>query len=213
MPSVTARNRVRILLFAGALALFLAVFKGDGGYGDIQQYLDDAQRMWLSGDLRVPDPDGGFHYQRFVLGLPFLSAPFVWLGHALKIAADSGINERTVSVLIVPILGALAVVLIFEWNRVWGATDKTALASALIVAFSSPLPNYTRFYFTEVLGFTATYLACVSFLRAEVENSRSYFWLGLAGVGLGFLPHSHMSSLPTFSCIFLGFQCSSAQQE
>src|SRR5437868_2648025 len=97
---------IRLFLFAGIFAGFLAVYKGDGGYRDLQCYLDDAQHLWLRADLRVLKADGTFGYNRFVLGLPFVSAPLVWIGHLLAFVSPA-INERSIIALAVPLLGAL----------------------------------------------------------------------------------------------------------
>ena len=45
----------RHLIFLGAFLLFLTFFKGDGGYHDPVNYLDDAEGLWLRGDMSRPD--------------------------------------------------------------------------------------------------------------------------------------------------------------
>jgi len=89
---------MRAYFFAGTLLIFLAFYKGDGGYHDLVNYLDDAQGLWLHGDMRrvsgtedeelsdgriVEHPT--YDYSQYSLGLAFVSGPFVLLAKAVDL--------------------------------------------------------------------------------------------------------------------------------
>src|SRR5690349_4142438 len=80
--------RASIFVFSGSLLLFLTLWKGQGGYTDIKEYLDDAENLWMRGDMSVPndyvevddpaDPDNVIRkpkYNRYAVGLAIVSGP------------------------------------------------------------------------------------------------------------------------------------------
>lgn len=165
-------RRLAVYLFAGLLLAFLAVWKGDGGYRDLREYLDNAERLWLKGDLSEPrgpgeSADAPPRYNRFSLGLPILSAPLVYLGALAERLTDGAVPRRMVAALIVPLLGALAGVLVYLLGRIWNQSHAACLWAAVIFTLGSPLLSYTRLYYAEVGLLAMLLLAWWLFLRAQ----------------------------------------------
>jgi len=189
----TSWRTIAALLFGGVLLIFLAFFCGDGGYMDVREYLDEAQRLWLKWDLRLSeDPPV---YSRYALGLPFVAGPFVWAGQLLSLATGGAVHARGIGALAVPVLGAAAAVLFFFWSLAQGSTARTACWAAVLLAFSSPLLTYTQHFFAEVLVLFCVLLAALGFTQAR--RSGGSVWLLAAGLALGLMPLSHYSSAPT----------------
>ncbi|MGD0090341.1 MAG: hypothetical protein ABSE73_10520 [Planctomycetota bacterium] len=192
--------RTPLRLFGGTLLIFLAFYGGDGGYLDVREYLDDAQRLWLKGDLRVSvDPPV---YNRYALGLPIVAGPFVYAGWLLSWATGGAVSARGITALAVPVLGAAAVALFFCWSMSLGCGARAACWASLLFAFSSPVITYTQHFFTEELVLACSLLAIWSFAQA-VRTGRSGCLLA-AGAGLGFMPMAHNSSLPTTAALWSG---------
>jgi len=189
----TNLRAISICLFGGVLLIFLAFFSGDGGYMDVREYLDDAQRLWLKWDLRLSKVPPV--YSRYALGLPFVSGPFVWAGQLLSLATGGAVHARGVTALVVPVLGAGAAAAFFFWSISQGSSARVACWAAMLLAFSTPLFTYTQHFHTEVLVLCCVLMAVWSFAQARRTGKGA--WLLAAGLALGLMPMSHYSSAPT----------------
>lgn len=189
-----------LFLFGGILLIFLAFFSGEGSYLDVREYLDDAQRLWLKGDLRVSENPP--LYNRYAPGLPFVAGPFVYAGLLLSWATGGAVHARGITVLVVPVLGAAAAVLFFLWACSVGCGKRAACWAALLLAFTSPLLTYTQHFFAEVLVFCGVLLAVWSFTQA-LHTGRGGYWF-TAGAALGLLPLSHFAAFPMTAALWAG---------
>lgn len=181
--SLGGSRRLTAHLFVGLFLTFLTVWKGDGGYRDLREYLDNAERLWLKGDLSEPrgpgEPaDAPLRYNRFSLGLPILSAPLVYLGALTEKVTGGAVPRRMVAALAVPLLGALAGVLVFALGRLWKYSRAASLWAAVIFTLGSPLFSYTRLYYAEVGLLAMLLLAWWLFLSAQHDATGK----GAAGI-------------------------------
>lgn len=167
-------------LFLGLLLIYMAFWRGEGGYRDLREYLDIAEGLWLRGDTSIPGQSG--IYYRFAPGLPFLSGPLVLLGAALQHIA-SPLTSRTLGTLTVPLLGAGASVLLFASARRLGASQRASLWCALMLGAASPLLTYVKLYYAETAVLFCLALALYAWLRAEA-SAHAWLWTLLAGAGL-----------------------------
>jgi hypothetical protein len=199
------RRNIRWLIFFGALFLFLTFFKGDGGYHDLVYYMDDAQGLWLRGDMSRPDefeevdtPDGPVErpvYSQYSLGLAFIAGPFVWLGRGVEWLSSGGIDGRTVAALLIPVLGALSAVLLYEIGLELNVSARANLWAAIIFTAGTPMLTFTRLFYTETAVVFFLLLAIWSFLNALSAGSpfKSAVWSLLAGAGLAGAGACHYS--------------------
>jgi hypothetical protein len=193
-------------LFAGSLLVFLAFFGGSGGYSDLQEYLDDAQRLWLKGDVRVTeDPPT---YTRFAPGLPLVSGPFVWAGRLLSLASGGAIRERGVIALAVPLLAAASLVLFFCWARARGARARIAVWSTMVLALGSPFLMFTHWYYAEMLVLASLLLFLWGGLQAQ-RTDRPLAWMA-AGIGIALMPIAHTAWAPASIALWLGMLATAA---
>jgi hypothetical protein len=218
-----SKLRAGLLLFCGTFALFLAVWKGDGGYVDLVEYLDDAERLWLHFDLRLPaDPmilddikvlrelgqatDAELEemridaekprYNRYALGLPVLAGPLVWLGAVLEKISGGVIGPRGMAALTIPLLGATACLLLYEIGLLLNIPAPAALWSAIVFALGSPLLVYTRLFFTETALVFCILLSIWAFLKSHTAfDRRAVLWYLLAGAALAMLTFCHYGNV------------------
>ncbi|HYF49869.1 MAG TPA: phospholipid carrier-dependent glycosyltransferase [Planctomycetota bacterium] len=175
-----------MFLFFGSLLLFLSIWKGPGGYTDLHEYLDDAERLWTLFNMAVPDdfvevedpndPDNVIEmprYNRYAVGLAVVSGPLVLLGDRVeKWTGREGVR-RQIAAFTVPLLAAFSTVLVFLLGRELGFHARICHWAAIVFAFGSPFVTYTRLFFTEIAISFFVLLALWSFLRsrARVANS------------------------------------------
>lgn len=185
---------MRICLFLGFLLLFLAFWKGDGGYLDLREYLDDAERLWLKADMRLPgEPGTPPEYNRYSLGLPFLSGPFVLAGQAIQWLSGDAIGRRQVAALCVPVLAAVAGVLLFEIARLLGFSKRIGIYAALIYCLGSPHLTYARLFYADAAVECGILFAMWSFFKYADMHSGKWALLtgtGLAAAGASHYPHA-----------------------
>lgn len=194
------------LLFVGVLLCFLSIWKGDGGYADLRGYLDNAERMWLRGDLSEPntDPAAPKQYNRFSLGLPFLSAPFVYAGALIERLSQGAIGHRAVAALAVPFYGALACVLLWRIGLLCGFSMAASLWAACVFALGGPIVSYTRLYYAEVALSFCLLLGLWAHLRARAGTRHAGAWTLLAGAGMAGVMACHYSNVLLAALLWLG---------
>jgi hypothetical protein len=219
-----ASPRIRRLLFAGLLLLFLSVWKGDGGYVDLGEYLDDAERLWLKGDMRLPsDPQDvedlkelraigeisdqeldelireaeAPRYNRYAIGLPLLSGPLIGLGAGLEKITGGLISPRGTAALTVPLLSVLACVLLYDIGLLFGIPASAALWAAIVYALGSPLLAYSRLFFTESALVFCILLAVWAHLKSKQASALQEIpgWHLLTGIALALLTACHYGSV------------------
>lgn len=167
-------------LFLGLLLIYMAFWKGEGGYRDLGEYLDIAEGLWLRGDTSIPGQPGS--YYRFAPGLPFLSGPLVLLGAALQNISPA-LSPRMLGALTVPLLGALACALLYRITRLLKCSARVSLWICLLLGLGSPLLTYAKLYYAETAVLFCIALALYAWLRAEAAP-RAWPWTLLAGAGL-----------------------------
>jgi hypothetical protein len=211
LGSTSATNRsVAVWLFAGLLLCYLAVWKGDGGYQDLREYLDNAERMWLRGDLSEPPapgeaPDAPKRYNRFSLGLPFLSGPFVYAGALLERVSSGAIGTRAVAAFAVPVYGALACVVLLALGASAGLSARTSLWAAIVFGLGSPFLSYARLYYAEVGLAFCLFLGLWAHVRGRQTAERAGIgWALLSGAGLSGAFACHYTSVILVACVWLG---------
>ncbi|MEI6231850.1 MAG: phospholipid carrier-dependent glycosyltransferase [Planctomycetota bacterium] len=193
---------MRVRIFFGLLLMFLAFWKGNGGYLDLREYLDDAERMWIKADLRLPgEPGAPPQYNRYSLGLPFLSGPFVWLGEIVERVTSGAISRRAVSALIVPVLSALAGVLLFDIVSMLNFSRRIAYCSSLVFCLGSTHLTYARFFYADAGIVFGVMLAFWSFLKGSQHLSEPK-WLVLSGAGLAIAGACHYPHAPLVACVW-----------
>ena len=208
----------RLFIFLGAFLLFLTFFKGDGGYHDLVYYLDDAQGLWLRGDMARPDefeeidqPDGSVVerpvYSQYALGLAFVSGPFVLLGRGLERLTNGAIHARTVAVLIIPLLGALSALLLFEIGRALNVSASASMWAATLFVLGTPALTFTRLFYTETAIVFFLLFAVWAFLKTQdrtLSPWRALLWSLLAGAGLAGAGACHYAEGVTVAMLWLG---------
>lgn len=205
--STSAPNRsAAAWLFAGLLLCYLAVWKGDGGYRDLREYLDDAERIWLKGDLAYPPapgeaPTAPKRYNRFSLGLPFLSGPFVYAGALLERVSGGAIGTRAVAALAAPVFAALAATLLYAIGRQAGCSAIASLWAAIIFGLGSPLLSYSRLFYAEAGMAICLLFALWAHLRAK---GTALGWIFLSGAGLAGAFACHYPSALLVAGVWLG---------
>ena len=216
-PDPLNPSGIRLLIFCGTLLLFLAFFKGEGGYHDLVNYLDDAEGLWLRGDMSRPDeteevelPDGNVIerpvYSQYSLGLAFISGPFVLLGHGLERMTNGAIGARSFTVLIIPIMSALSALLIYDIGRLLGAGAKVSVWAALMFAAGTPQLTFARQFFTEAAVIFFVLAALWAFLRSVSgpTPARAPLWALAAGAGLAGAGACHYAEGPLVAALCTG---------
>lgn len=189
-PGLLARSRLLLLLAAGVLAVYMITYNGTITSADEMSLLAETESLVKRGNLRTDQliwavwahgwqaqgtlgPDGHV-YSKKGFGLPLLLAP----GFALALAVPAISKVHTA--FLVPILSSVGVVLVmFGLARRWRATQRAALALALITALATPLWPYSRTLFQE----TPSALALLLAVYAITGKPRLRDWL-LTGVAL-----------------------------
>jgi len=70
------------------------VWKGDGGYRDLGEYLNNTENLWLKGDLSKPGNPDDITY---ILGIEVLSGPFALAGAAIDKISGGLIGVRSIA--------------------------------------------------------------------------------------------------------------------
>jgi hypothetical protein len=173
---------------------FAAVFKGEPhrGYADIREYFEDAERMWLKFDLSLP----GFsepHYNRYPLGLAFLSGPFVYLGVLINYVTGGYISTRAVISLIIPLFTMGSALLLFDLAIRFGVSARAALWSTVVFALASPILTFSRLFYADMgtLFFVLSAVWC--WLRSQ--RAGGFVWLCLCGISLAGIYSTHYGSV------------------
>ncbi|HLX62760.1 MAG TPA: phospholipid carrier-dependent glycosyltransferase, partial [Planctomycetota bacterium] len=201
---------MRAHLFLGLLLIELAFWKGDGGYLDLREYLDDAERLWLKGDLRLPaEPGAPPQYNRYSLGLQVLSGPLMLVGAGVQAITQGAIGRRAIAALTVPLLAALAGVLLFEIALLLNASKRIGICAAIIYCLGSPHLTFSRFYYAEAAIECGILLSVWSYLKfhAAAPTARGR-WALLCGAGLAAAGASHYPHAPLVAdvwfCLAMG---------
>ena len=196
-------KRVQLGLFCGLLLIFLAVWKGDGGYVDLMQYLDNTESLWLKGELSIPGRPGQYYIHP--LGISVLSGPFVVAGAAVEKLSGGAVGRRSIAALSIPVFAALACVLLYRIGRELRLSPLVSLWGALMLALGSPVLNYTRFYFAEAGIALSVCTAGWAFLRARrAEGRAAVGWTLLAGAGLAGATACHFNNVFVSGFLWLG---------
>jgi hypothetical protein len=224
---------MRRFLFAGTLLIFLAFYKGDGGYHDLVNYLEDAEGLWLHADMRrlasVDEeelPDGKvvehrtYDYSQYSLGLAFVSGPFVLFAKGVdlmtgeKTVDDDGKVQlspraRKIAVLIIPVFAALTCLLLFEIGLMLGISARASLWTATMFAAGSSLLTFARLYYTEVAVVFFTILSVWAILRChDAAGKRPALWALLAGLGAAGAAGCHYAEAVMIAPLGLGMSLS-----
>lgn len=180
-------------LFAGLLLIFLSVWKGDGGYLDLRQYLDNAENLWLKGDLALPAEAGqARRYYIHPLGSAFMSGPFVLLGAAIEKLSGGAIGGRNLAAFGIPVYGTLACLLLYCTGRQLNLPAQVCVWTAWMLGLGSTFLSYTRLFFTEVPMVFCICLAGWAFVHAR--RTGSLRWTLLCGAGLAGIAACHFNS-------------------
>ena len=194
MTSFARQHRLQLTLFLGILVLFLAIWKGDGGYRDLGEYLSNAENMWLKGDLSKPGEPGKYFIHP--LGIAFLSGPFVLAGAAIERISGGAIGHRSIAALSIPVFSALACLLLYETGRELRLSPLVSFWGAVMFGLATPLLSFTRLYFGEGGIALSICLANWAFLRARRASGRETFWWALlAGTGLAGATACHFNNI------------------
>lgn len=217
-------RRGRWLIFCGALLIFLAFYKGDGGYHDLVYYLDDAEGLWLRGDMARPGeteevdlPDGTTAerpvYSQYSLGLAFVSGPFVLLSHGVERLTGGAVSARKLAVLIIPIFGALAALLLYEIGCELDISPRARLWAVIIFIAGTPILTFVRLFYTETAIVFFVLLAIWAFLKTQTapgdrtrtpSPTRQILWSLLGGAGLALAGACHYAEGPLVATLWLG---------
>lgn len=203
MTAHATERRLQLRLFCGILLIFLAVWKGDGGYLDLRQYLDNAEGMWLKGDLSIPGEPG--HYYIHPLGIAFLSGPFVIAGAVVEKVSGGAISERSIAALSIPVFSALACLLLYKIGRELQLSPLVSAWGAIMLGIATPLLSFSRLYFAEGGIAFSVCLSNWAFLRARrTDEKASAKWALLAGAGLAGITACHFNNLFVSCWLWLG---------
>jgi hypothetical protein len=196
-PAPVRWRATHLWLFLGTLCLYLVFWAGVDGYTDIAEYLDMAERLWLHGTLCMGHTaDGAPVYHPYAVGLPFLSGPFVLLGAALEWLTGGAIPTRRVIALIVPVLGALSCVLLYDIGRRLDVPHASSFTAALLLGLGSPLLSFVQLYYAETASAFFVLLALWALLQSRARGGRSRtLFLALSGAGLAGVTACHHANV------------------
>ena len=212
-PALDQSPRVRLYLALSLLLFFLAVWKGEphGGYCDIRDYMRAAEALWLRGELFfVAESDEAPAYQRYTLGLPILSGPFVLAGHALEKWTNGFIGQRAVIALIIPLMTVGAGLLIFAIGRALECPARSCLWAVVLFALGSPILTFVRLYYIDMAVVFLVLLAIWSALRALQAVGRAdsspyaWRWTALTGLSLAAITVTHYAASVMCCGLWLG---------
>jgi len=205
MDNATAPSEKRLQcgLLIGLLLIFLAVWKGDGGYRDLGEYLNNAENLWLKGDLSRPDQPG--HYYIHPLGIAVLSGPFVLAGAVIEKISGGAIGHRDVAAFSIPFFSALACLLLYKIGRLLNLSPLVSLWGALMLGLATPMISFTRLYFGEGGIAFSICLASWAFLHSDRTDGRAGLgWALLAGAGLAGATACHFNNLFISAILWMG---------
>lgn len=180
-------------LWLGVFVLFLAFWKGDGGYLDLQEQLVDAKNLWTYGNLQLRTPEGvplePPQYNRYATGLAIFSGPMVLIGRVLGAIFGDVVNQYALIALFVPLVGAFGAVFLYRLARGLNASNRVAVFTVLIFTTGGLLLSQTRFFYAEV-PLTVCVLAALAWtLEAKCEQSIQKALFAGAALGAGTLFH------------------------
>lgn len=203
LAAAPGERKLQIGLFTGLMLLFLVVWKGEGGYLDLYQYLDNTENMWMKGNLSAPpEPLSVNGYYIHPLGISYLSGPFILTGAVLQKMSGGAIKRRQVAALAIPVFCALACVLLYNIGRELQFTPAVSLWGALMLGLATPFLGFTRLYFGEGGIAVSVLFGLWAFLRAQRAGGRAALgWALLAGAGLAGTTACHFNN--TFVSFFL----------
>ena len=184
----------QICLFVGIMLLFLTVWKGDGGYLDLKQYLDNTESIWLKGELSKPGLPGQYYIHP--LGISVLSGPFMLAGVVIEKISNGFMGRRAVAAFSIPVFSAFACLLLFKIGRELNLSPTVCFCAAATLAIATPFLSYTRLYYGEAGIALGICLANWSFLRARKSSGGAAItWIVLAGAGLACAMACHFNNL------------------
>jgi len=189
---VLERN-VQICLVVGIMLLFLTVWKGDGGYLDLKQYLDNTESVWLNGELSKPGHPGQYYIHP--LGISVLSGPFMLAGVVIEKVSGGMFGRRAVAAFSIPVFSALACLLVFKTGRELNLSPSVSFFAAAALGVASPFFQYSRLYYGEAGIALGICVANWAFLRARRStDGAAIAWVVLAGAGLACATACHFNN-------------------
>ncbi len=200
---------IQLALVVGVLLIFLAVWKGEGGYRDLGEYLDNTENLWLKGDVSKPQnalykPNQPERYYIHPLGIAVLSGPFVYAGVVIEKLSFGTIGRRAVIAFSIPVYSALACLLLYKIGRELQLAPMVSLWAALVLAIGSPLIAFTRLYFAESGTALSLCVASWAFLRSRADERNASAWALLAGAGLAGATACHFNNLWVSLWLWMG---------
>ena len=197
---------LELFLFCGLLLVFLSIWKGDGGYLDLRQYLDNAENLWLKGQLALPGyPGEPAHYHIHPLGTAVLAGPFVLLGAFADWLTGGALGARNIAVLCIPVYAAFACLLVYRIGRQLRLSALVSLWGAVILGVGSPMLSYTRMFFAEIGIILGICVAIHAFLKVrQSSDSKALAWALLSGTGLASVAACHFNSIFISAGLWVG---------
>ncbi len=203
-PRTSARSAV-LLLAAGLLAIHAAFWVGPFGVIDLYDYATNAERLWLDGrwDMHSEVP-GEPRFSRFSIGLPILSAPFVYAGQLVEWLSQGAIGRRWVMTAFPPLALVGGCLLLEGIARQLGRSRAAARWAAIILGVSGGALYYTRCFYVEPVVGALALLSVYAFLRSAA-GARRRRWLLLCGLGAGLALMCHYANLALIAGLGLGY--------
>jgi len=203
-PRSSARRAI-LLLAGGLLAIHAAFWVGPFGVLDLYEYAGNAEHLWLDGRLDMHSEEPGQpRFSRFSIGLPILSAPFVYAGQLVEWLSQGAVGRRWVMAAFPPLALVGGCLLLERIALLLGRTRSAARWAAIILGVSGGALYYTRCFYVEPVVGALALLSVYAFLRAQ-HGDRRRRWLLLCGIGAGLSVMCHYGDLVLIACLGLGF--------
>jgi hypothetical protein len=198
-------RRAVLLLAGGLLAIHAAFWVGPFGVLDLYEYAGSAEHLWLDGrwDMHSEDPDQA-RFSRFSIGLPILSAPFVYAGQLVEWLSHGAVGRRWVMATFPPLALVGGCLLLERIALLLGRTRSAARWSAIILGVSGGALYYTRCFYVEPVAGALALFSVYAFLRSR-DTSRRRRWLLLCGTGAGLSLMCHYANLVLIAGLGLGY--------
>jgi hypothetical protein len=212
-PHPSARTAV-LLLAAGLLAIHAAFWVGPFGVLDLYEYASNAEHLWLDGrwDMHSEEP-GLPRFSRFSIGLPILSAPFVYAGQLVEWLSQGAVGRRWVMAAFPPLALVAACLLLERIALLLGRSRAAARWGALILGVSGGALSYTRCFYVEPVVGALALLSVYAFLRAAgAVGAPRRRWLALCGLGAGAGLMCHYADLALIAGLGLGYAAAAWRQ-
>ena len=213
------RKGLAILLFF--LAVYSLVSIGHYGGDGYQDYItaesivldgnltlydrpEDKDDLKYLSDLGVEGRDGKIYSSRSILGMPFLLAPFYFVGDMLAKFLGS-VPHDYVTMLFVsfanPVFLAFSCLLIFGISRQFGYTDRTSSIVSIVFGLCTMTPVYGRTGFSGAAVVLFLLLSIYSIFKYEASLKIRY--VVLAAIALSAMFYCKAASLIFFVCFLI----------